>query len=149
MPIVGFQFDKVSAEKKSKVKSKLEVKNSINIKGIEFESVALTRSKDSLLRFNFSFHTEFSQGLGDVVLEGHLLYYDEEKKLKDLKRSWDNKEAMDPKLMARILNHILIRCNIKTLVLCEEVNLPPHLQIPTISPTKQNISKTAVHDYIG
>jgi len=56
---------------------------------------------------------------------------------------WKKDKKIPQEITANIINTVLIKSNIKTLALSQEVNLPPHLQMPRVK------AKESSKDYIG
>ena len=46
--------------------------------------------------------------------------------------------------MAQVLNFVLAKCNIKALILSQDVNLPPQIPLPKLTTKKQQVEQ-----YIG
>lgn len=143
MPIVGFNIDKLNVEKKKPIEGEVRIKNDMAIKEVVEDKIELSNKKEAVLRFVFEFSTEYQEGIGDIKIGGHLLYLDKKEKIKEILDRWNEKKEMETNLLTRIVNTILVRCNIKALGLSQEMNLPPNIKIPTVSP------KNNVNDYIG
>jgi len=135
MPIVGFNINKILAEKTAQIKDKLNITSNLNIKNVEQEKVTIQKSED-ILRFDFEFTTKYEPKVGNIIIEGNILYLDEPKNVKEVLKKWKKSKEISPKLMQQIFNTILIRCNIKALELSQEIALPPHLRLPKIEAKK-------------
>ncbi|MEW6063475.1 MAG: hypothetical protein AB1571_03865 [Nanoarchaeota archaeon] len=135
MPIVGFNINRILAEKTAQIKDKLNISSNLNIKNIEQEKVTIQKSED-ILRFDFEFTTKYEPNIGNILIEGNILYLDEPKNVKDILKKWKKNKEIPPKLMQQIFNTILIRCNIKALELSQEIALPPHLRLPKVETKK-------------
>ena len=135
MPIVGFNFDKISVEKKGKVTGKISLKQNIGIDAIEQEKLILG-TPEQVLKFSFKYKIDYEK-IGEILLLGHVLYLEEPKKIKDILDDWKKKKKINPTLMQEILNAILYKCTIKSLNLAQEINLPPPIRLPTIENPKK------------
>ena len=142
MPIVGFNFDKSLVEKSNKITGPVQVKNDMQIVCVNKEKVELNKRSDETLRVDFAFTSKYEPNLGKMLFNGHILYIDEPNELKKLFDSWAKEKKIPPQLMTQIINTILVRCTIKALAYSQDVNLPPHIRLPTIMP------KVKVSDYI-
>ena len=62
--------------------------------------------------------------------------YNPIEKIKEYLSSWEKDKSIPTDIMSQILNTILFKCNVKALNLSQEVNLPPHIQLPRVKPNK-------------
>jgi len=143
MPIVGFNFDKIVVEKLNPIRGKVQVKNNMSIKDVKQQELLLGRKKENVLKFSFEFSSEYEPKIGLISIKGHILFMEEASEVKKIMDNWKKNKTLPQDLMSHLLNTVLMRCNVKTLVLAHEVNLPPHIRLPTISP---NVKAS---DYIG
>ena len=142
MPIVGFDFDKIIVERKSKTLGNINVKHNLGIKEVEEEKIPLSKL-EQVLRFNFEYTVDYEPKVGNLQLNGHILYLDEPKKIKELMTDWKKNKKIPTEIMEQLLNTILFKCNIKALSLSQDVALPPHIPLPRLEPQKSG------KDYIG
>ncbi|MDD5177908.1 MAG: hypothetical protein PHT54_01325 [Candidatus Nanoarchaeia archaeon] len=143
MAVVGFNFDKILVEKKKVLKGDIKVKNNLDIKNIKEESMDLGDSKQKLIKFEFKFTVEYEPSAASIEILGHILYTESDDKIKKILDDWKKKKDVDMALKTRLVNMALTRCNIKALALTQDVNLPPHIRLPMVSP---KVDKTS---YIG
>jgi len=135
MPIVGFNFNQINAEKSNKITGKLNIKNDLSIKDIEQEKIALEKSEE-VLKFNFEYVINYEPNIGKIAITGNVLYMDEPKKVKETLDTWKKEKKLSKELAPRILNTILSKCNIKALILSQDINLPPHIKMPFVKSSK-------------
>jgi hypothetical protein len=143
MPIVGFNFDKLSVERLNPIKGNVSVKNDLSIKNIEKEEVMIGSKKDTAIKFSFEFSSIYEPKIANIFVKGHILYMDNEKELKKILDDWKKKKDIDKKIASQVINTALIKSNIKVLHLSQDMNLPPHIRLPTINP------QSTPKDYIG
>ena len=96
------------------------------------------KNTEQVLKFIFEFSLDYEPEIGKLQILGHILYLDDEKKIKDTLKAWKKNKEIDQNLMQQILNAALYRCSIRALSLSQEVNLPPHIAIPTLQPMSKN-----------
>ena len=135
MPIIGFNFNQIIAEKNNKITGKLNIKNDLAIKSIEQEKITLEKSEE-VLKFNFEYIINYEPKVGKIAITGNILYMDEPKKIKEILDNWKKQKKLSNELAPRILNTILSKCNIKALILSQDINLPPHIKMPFVKPSK-------------
>tara|TARA_Y100000034_G_C6682261_1_gene299970 strand:- start:181 stop:618 length:438 start_codon:yes stop_codon:yes gene_type:complete len=145
MPIVGFNFDKIISERKAPLQKGMQAKHNIVIPSIKEEDLKVEeKSTKKGLRFNFEFTVDYEPKIGNISINGHILYLDEDKKIKEILDTWNKSKKLIPEITESIINTTIVRCSIKALSLSQEVNLPPHLQLPVIKQAPSNVK-----DYIG
>ena len=143
MPIVAFNFDKISVEKKRDVTKGIKITNNIDLSNIKEENPKIEGSNSGALRISFEFLTKYEPKIASISLSGHIIYLEESKKIQEILNGWKKGKKINKDLMTYLINAVLIRCNIKALTLSQEVNLPPHIRLPIITPKKEP------KDYIG
>jgi len=143
MPIVGFNFDKINVEKHKQVEPNMQVKTDVVIVDVKEEKLPTGNTKLDGLRFDFKFNLNYEPKVGELLLSGFIFYLDDPKIIKDLIKSWKKDKTLPKPVTAEIINMVLYRSNIKALYLSQEVNLPPHIQMPRVS------EKAKAKDYIG
>lgn len=130
MPIIGLNFDKIGAKKDNKITGKLQIKNNIRISSVNQEKLSVS-SSDDLLKISFEFKVTYEPKIGGLQINGHVLYMDEPKKIDEIMSFWKKKKGLPKELSPQIINAILAKCNIKSLMLSQDVNLPPNINLPT------------------
>lgn len=134
MPIVGFNFEKILSERKEGISGPIKITSDINLKDVVEEKFKVGKSEE-LLKFNFEFKIGYEQ-IGSIELNGHVLYLDEPKKIKEILNEWKKNKNIPQEIARQIINTILFKCNIKALSLEQDINLPPHLNLPKVQPVK-------------
>ncbi len=145
MPIVGFSIDRINVEKKDlNPKGNINIKNNVAIKDIKERELSLGDTKKDGLKFDFEFSLTYDPDIGNILFNGHVLYLEEEKKkTKEILDNWKKDKKLPTTISPNIINTIMSRCTIKSLLLAQEVNLPPHITLPRV------VQKTDVSSYIG
>jgi CO dehydrogenase nickel-insertion accessory protein CooC1 len=143
MPVVGFNLEKISIEKQNPITGQVKVKNNVSVKSVEEKELSLGNTNKQGLKFNFEFSIDYDPKVGNMSLKGHLLYIEDEKKVKDILKDWKKDKKISNEIMVELINTILLRCTVKTLTFAQEVNLPPHLPLPRVN------QKTDTSNYIG
>ena len=133
MPIVGFNLEKIDAEKTNQVNANLKIKNNLSIKNVEQDKLSLGKSEE-VLKFDFEYLVDYEPQIGKIVLNGHVLYMEDPKKIKEIQESWKKEKNLPKEIAPLIFNTILGKCNIKGLNLSQEVNLPPQIRLPYMKP---------------
>lgn len=144
MPIVGFHLEKTLAERTKKLQKGMKATHNITITSVQNEDIEFGKaSKKPGLKFTFEYNVDYQPKIGQVLIEGSVLYLDDEKIVKGILDSWKKDKSINQEITAQILNTAIVRCTVKALNMAQEVNLPPHMPIPTITPRGRE------QDYIG
>ncbi len=145
MGIVSFTFDKMSAEKIGKITDKVNINHNFNIKHVEKTTINLQGNKPVLKLF-FDFAVNYEPNIGNIQMNGNLVYLDKEEELKKLEDQWKKQKTLPVGITSLVANTILTKANIKALILSQEVNLPPQIHLPKVTPKDEEVRK---EDYIG
>lgn len=149
MPILGFNITKIDAQKKKEVDNNIEISSDLKISKVVEEKVFLDKAQTAL-RFDFDFIVNYNPDYGNVNLSGFIMYMEGEENAKRILENWKKTKALEPALIEKLFNSILMRCNIKTLLITQELNLPPHIRLPMVVSEKESDKLKAKKDnYIG
>ncbi|MBI2663869.1 hypothetical protein HYX10_00820 [Candidatus Woesearchaeota archaeon] len=132
MAIVGFNFTKILVEKKAALRGKVDIKNNVSVKEVDSTELSLGSSKEKALRFGFEFTSEYSPDVGQIMLNGDVLYMSADGKHEEILKNWKKDKQVPKDTMSDILNTVLLRCNVEALVLSRDVNLPPPIPMPKV-----------------
>ena len=137
MPIIGFNFDKIKAEKTNQITGKLNITTNLTIKDIEQEKLPMGKSEE-VLKLNFEYFADYEPNIGKIILNGHILFMEDPKKIKEMLDNWKKDKILPKNIAPTIFNTILGKCNIKGLNLSQEINLPPQIRLPFMKPQEEN-----------
>jgi len=141
MQVIGFNFEKISAEKKKGVEGKIQISSNIQIKSIKKENISIVKDKPTL-KIDFEFKIDYKPNLAEINLQGVVLVTVEKDESKAILKKWKNKK-IDEDVRIPLFNIILTKSNLRALQLEEELNLPTHIPLPRIRPqSDQNPNKT-------
>lgn len=132
MPVVGFGFKKIIAEKITSLKPKTVINTDLNIKNVR--KVDSKLFSQTIIVFDFLFNVLYkhnNENVAIIQLEGEVLYTSEEKIITKILEDWKNKKISN-EIRPIIYNTILDRCNFKALQLEHELGLPFHLPFPKL-----------------
>jgi len=132
MSIVGFNFTGINVKRNEQVSGKIGISNNVSIKDVQEAELAVDKTKQGSLRFIFEFESKYDPNLGEIKLEGNLLFIESAKKIKEISDEWNKNKRISTDIMTNILNTALNKCNILALILSQEVNLPPPIPLPKV-----------------
>lgn len=132
--IIGMNFSSVSAKvDESKLGSKgVTVNSSPTILSVEKADVL---DMKDVLRIKFNFAAKYEPALGDILIEGSLLWRNPD--AKKVLKMWEEEKKLESKAGVEVLNTIFRRCLAKAVVLAEDVRLPPPVQFPVVRPAQK------------
>lgn len=129
--IINYRLDKIAIQKKNKPKGPVEAKN--NLKVIDINEEALpSLTKEKALNMKFSFTIKYEPNIADLEIEGSITYMNDQKTIKDILENWKKNKKIKQEIAAPVFNFILNKCNIKSLRLEEDLELPFHIPIPAV-----------------
>ena len=131
MPIIGFNFDKIQANKTNKPQGNVNIKNNVAIEDIALEKVALSSSEE-VIKFMFDYSINYEPNVADISLKGHVLFLENKKKTKDIMNSWKKEKKVPSAIMQTIINQVLAKCTVKALNLASDIGVPPHINMPKV-----------------
>jgi len=131
LKLVGSRFAKIDAERNHDFSGKLEMSTNIQIKDID----PIKDSKETI-KVTYLFEIDYKE-LGKVSIEGNLFLSGDEKTIKELLKNQKNKKYETPTHIA-ITNAIIQRASVKAIEIEEELMLPIHIKLPTLSIKKDN-----------
>mgnify|MGYP001401108592 CR=1 FL=1 len=131
MRIIGFNLTGISSERKDKIEGELKISQNINL--IEIIKEKLTISSEESLHIKFQFTVNYDPDIAKIEFKGNVILLPEKEDIKKILKSWKSKKLGD-EFRIPLFNFIMGKCNIKALNLEDEFGLPPHIQMPRISP---------------
>ena len=136
MKVIGFNFDKISAEKLKDRPDNLKISTNIDIVDIKDVKTDILKTKEQLLHAKFSHTIKYEPGFANMELKGTVLLTLEEKEAKEVLKEWKKKQ-MPEGFRITLFNIILRKSAIKALQLEEELNLPLHISLPVLRSGKE------------
>jgi len=140
MQVIGFNFDKIHAEKKKHQKGKIEVSSNIAIKSVEEEKLEAIKDKP-VIKFDFEFFVTYKPDFADIRLNGTVMLLMEKDEAREVLKKWKDKK-ISQEVQLPLFNLILTKSNLKALQLEEELNLPTHVPLPRLKPPQENNNNT-------
>lgn len=143
MNIIGFSFTKISGQLFPNFKEpSYSMSTNIEFLEVEKEEIAALQGKEAI-KINFSYSVNFSPKdkdakgkeqpkLGAVSFEGIILLSSEKEETKEMLKFWKKREV-PIQFKVPIFNLILKKCTARALQLEDELGLPAHIPIPTLS----------------
>lgn len=129
MPIIGMSFSSMEAKRtESPVTGEIQVNSAPKIN--EVKEISLANFGQKALSMAFEFVTTYSQNVGEIKLEGNLLFLSENNSA--VLKAWKKEKALPEEVSVPVLNHLFRRCLVKIAGFAEDLQLPPPLQLPLV-----------------
>lgn len=137
MTILGVNFTKISVEKKEIAKGKISINNNISIKEIKEQDLAPGKNIEQKgIQFIFEFASKYEPKVAEIKLSGNVMFIGTNKQTEEIIKSWKKDKKVSKEIMTPILNSALTKCNIQSLILSQQVNLPPPIPLPKVGTKK-------------
>ena len=136
MAVIGLQYDKILLERKEPLSGKVSVNNNTKLTKVEKTEV---RGRDAM-KFSFVFKVSYLKHLdGDKTEEVASITFDgfanvvaSAEIIKEEAERWKKENKVSNELMDGVLNQILERCNIASLMIAREASLPSPVSFPRV-----------------
>ena len=139
MTVVGFNFNKIIVEKNKPLQGKVSINNNIAITSIEDKGLSLGNLKQTGLKVMFEYVVKYSNESKDTLahidLGGEVLLLEEEAKVKAVLEEWKKDKKLGKELTLKVLNMALSKCNVQSMILSRDLNLPSPIPLPKLDST--------------
>ncbi len=142
MSLVNFYFTKIEAERHALEVKSYKIKQDLTISSVDITQVG--RSVNEVVVVGFKVSVNYVPEFATLVLEGKAAFVEPPDSLKAIKESYAKTKKLPSKWGIQVMNVILLRSTVKLLSLAQDINVPPHVQLPMYSPKTKKAS-----DYIG
>lgn len=143
MPIVGYYIKSIDAKKRNPAKDRVDINTNVNIANMEKANVGI-KNKEPSLDISFEFHTRYEPNVGEIRLEGNVMYVGP--KVNEAIKMWKNEKKILQDVDVEVKNFLLRKCMTIEINLAENMGLPPPLMFPTVVVGKKQEGDTR---YIG
>jgi hypothetical protein len=133
MPIVGFEFTKIHVEKQETAKGKININNNVGIIDIKKSDLTIGETRQHGLKFIFSYKSLYEPGFASIELQGNIHYLTDEKNAKEILDNWTKEKKLTKTIAEQIVNTILSKSNVESIILSNTVNLPPPVPMPKVN----------------
>jgi len=131
MKILGFNFTKINAEKYKDSLKDLQIKNEVDVPEVTEVKQDFFKTDEDLLSIKFTYNIIYSPEIAKIQTEGNMLVSLDSKTAKEIVKEWKKKELPE-EFRISLINVIFRKAGLKALELEDEMNLPLHMQLPTL-----------------
>ncbi len=134
MPVIGMQLTKIEANRKNNPTPGFKVESVPTIISVEEKDLPAIGSGGKALAINFTFSVDYKPDIAGIKIAGEILYLEEGERVGA--KTWAKSKSLPQDMMIEVYNTIFRKCLLKSLVLSDDMQLPPPLQIPVVAPKK-------------
>ena len=133
MPVIGLSLSSIQAKKQEgAVKQEVKVNSTPMI--LDVKEIEVPTLSKKALSIQFEFLTRYEPAFGNISIEGSLMYLAESNKpvIDEYKKS----KKLPDEMSLEVLNYLFRHCLLKASNLAEDLQLPPPMPMPKITPKK-------------
>jgi len=130
MPILGMNFTKINAERKSPLRGKININNNIAITDVKKQDLKVQNQESAIIEFEFI--ATYDPNIGEITIKGDTVVVEEPKKIGEILNQWKKDKKLPEDILSQVMNNLLTKCNIEALIIGREVGLPPTLNMPKV-----------------
>ena len=144
MNILKITFNSINAERKGVPKGPISVSNNINIDDVEQVKIGLDETKSSI-KVAFTYKTQYSSDFAFLQIKGEVLIIEEAKEAKKMVDKWKKDKTLEAEAARKLLNNVMNKCSMETILLSRELGLPSPIPLPSIKaqPAEEKSKKKA------
>ena len=131
MKVIGFNFTRLSAERLKDSVEEMKISTELDFPEIKAAKSPFLKIKEELLEAKFDYKVNYEPGLAKVVIQGKVLFSVEEKVANEVLKQW-KKKSLPEDFRILLVNVVMRKSALKALTLCDELNLPIHVPLPTL-----------------
>ncbi|MBS3086761.1 hypothetical protein J4422_03600 [Candidatus Pacearchaeota archaeon] len=135
MKVIGFNFTKLSAERLKETVEDIKINTELDFPEIKETKSPFLKIKEELLEAKFEYKVNYEPGLAKVVIQGKVLFSVDEKTANEVLKQWKKKNLPED-FRILLVNVVMRKSALKALTLCDELNLPVHVPLPTLRKNK-------------
>jgi hypothetical protein len=126
LKLINSKFTKINAERNPDFNGNLKLNTNISI--ISLKEI---KENTNIIKISYIFEINYNE-LGKILINGDLFLSGDSKIIKNILKTQKNKEHNTPEYI-KITNLIIQKASIKAFELEEELNLPIHIKLPSLS----------------
>jgi hypothetical protein len=130
MKLIGFNFTKINLEKKSDNFKDLRISTGIDLIDIKEVKSDLFNSPEKIIVVAFEYTINYEKEIALLKFNGNLIISIDIKHAQEVLEKWEDKKLPEGFRLS-LFNLIIRKASLKALQFEEELNLPPHIPLPS------------------
>ena len=131
MKVIGFNFTKMNAERMKDSVDNMKINTKMDFIEISEAKAPFLKIKEVLLEAKFEYKVDYEPGLAKIDVAGKVFLSVDEKTSKEVLKQW-KKKVLPEEFRISLFNIIMKKSALKVLNLCDDLNLPVHIPLPTL-----------------
>ena len=131
MKVIGFNFTKMSAERMKASAENIKINTTLDFPEIKEAKSQFLKTKEELIEAKFEYKVNYDPDLAKVAIHGTILLSVDTKTAEEVLKTW-KKKALPEDFRISLFNVVMKKAALKALSLCDELNLPVHIPMPTM-----------------
>jgi len=131
MKILGFNFSKLNIEKYKESLNNLQIKNEVDILEVSEVKQDFFKTEEEMIGVKFMYNVIYSPDIAKVQTEGNMLIALDYKTAREILKDW-KKKSLPEEFRIAMINIIFRKAGLKALELEDQMNLPLHMQMPSL-----------------
>jgi len=131
MKILGFNFSKLNIEKYKESLNNLQIKNEVDILEVSEVKQDFFKTEEEMIGVKFMYNVIYSPDIAKVQTEGNMLIALDSKTAREILKDW-KKKSLPEEFRITMINIIFRKAGLKALELEDQMNLPLHMQMPSL-----------------
>ncbi len=130
MAIVGMNYTKIQAERKTGVMGKTEIKTTPKILDVVKAPLTGLGNKIDVLNIKFEFESIVEPEKGNINIEGAIIYRTD--KIKEILKQWKKDETLPAEVHVEVINYLFMKVTVLALQLSDALQMPPVVGMPRV-----------------
>lgn len=129
MPIVSLHLKEVEAKKLMEPTGNVEINNKVGESNVREQDMPGLDKKGLAIEFKYmSQYMREKELIAEIRITGEALYIGDD--CKDILNKWKKEGILPENVHLGVINTAFRRCSVKALVLAEDLQLPPPINLP-------------------
>ncbi len=130
MPVLGFNYTELSAEKMAPVQGKVSINNNVSVTSVDEQEISF--DDQEAVRIEFRYQSEYEPEVANITIEGNIIYVSEQYSTDELVDEWGDSESLPEDAMRDVINNVLSKCNVEAILLSRDLNIPSPIPLPKV-----------------
>jgi hypothetical protein len=137
MTIIGFTFTKMVAQKNDVHAEKINVQNNIGVLQVQEKSITIGSTQNATLVVTYTYDLTYQPALGSIKIEGEITFMLPTAQVATIVKEFKEKKSIPAQLMEQVIKTVFAKCQIQSIVLARDLNLPSPVPLPKLQVNKQ------------
>ena len=126
-------FNSMDVRKPDTFNPRVKIQNNVNINKIDAISIKMGKDAQEGFRIGFDYTTLYGDQGAHIKLAGNVVYIPDSDETKKSVAEWKKSNKINSKILKSVLDHILHKSTIESLLLSKEMQMPAPIDLPRAS----------------